>query len=83
MGSALEEVIRVNRKAIAWLNPSESIVFFLAPGKYVFSFEPRNAIFTNAPEESDVEIFKGGNNTFRLQLVPGGGTRLSRSQYIE
>jgi hypothetical protein len=83
MGSSLEAIIQVNRKPVVSLNTSEAAVFYLSPGKYMFSIVAKKNYLGEPPGESEIEIQKNGLNNFRLRLIPGDGPRIERSQYLE
>ena len=83
MGSALEAVIWVDKKAIFSLNTKQSAILYLAPGKHMFTITAKKNFLGEPPGESEIDIIKSGLNNFRLRLVPGDGPRLERSQYLE
>lgn len=83
VGSFLEAIVLVNRKPLLSLNTSEKGIFYLSPGKYMFSIVAKENYLGEPPGESEIEIYKGGLNNFRLRIIPGDGPRIERSQYLE
>ena len=83
MGSAVEAVVSINRKPIASLNQKEMVVFYLAPGKYMFSVSAKKSVLREPPGETEIEIIPNGLNNFRLRLIPGDGPRIERSQFLQ
>lgn len=78
-GSLATVFLKIDGKYVVWLNMSEEITIYLAPGGYVFEL-----VHSLCPEEkacsypTDVTIKSGFNNAFRVKVE--GGFKLVRSK---